>query len=119
MTNIEGIKKINELLEQNPGIDIMFMADSDIHCGEEYAWSRCAISSVQIEDVWYSDKEECYKTGMSDIEESISFEVEDELEYEHYSRVKTEEVETEVNRRIELFKSNGEIKKYILVELGV
>lgn len=118
MTNIEGIQKINQLLKENPSIDIMFMADSDIHCGEEYAWSRCAISSVQIEDVWYSDKEECYKTGMSDIEESIAYEVEDELEYQH-SPVPTEEVEAEVNRRIELFKSNGEIKKYILVELGV
>ena len=116
MTNIEGVKKINELLEQNPGIDIMFMADSEIYAGEEYGWYRCGIASVEIDDIWFSERKECYKTGMSDIGEAIWEEVEGSFDFENST---DEQKEAETNQRIELLKSTGEIKKYILVELGV
>jgi hypothetical protein len=116
MTNIEGIKKINELMEQNPGVDVMFMTATEVVADTDKGYWRCGIGSVELKEVWYNHSRERLEIGKDDIEEAIAYQVEDDIDFENAT---DEEVSAEVDRRYVEYKENGEIKTYILVKLEV
>ena len=116
MTNLDGIKEINKLIELNPGVDVMFLTASEVVAENNYKYWKCCIGSVEMREVWYNENMDRYEFGKDDILEEILSRVEYE---DDFCDLHEYEQEAEADKRYDEYKNNGEIKTYILVKMEV
>jgi hypothetical protein len=108
----EKLQELIKLSNENPELEIRVAVDSELYAGEEdYSWYLGRISAVEIVDIYTA--EECIY---------LDEQIEDELEYEYSNNIEIPggcEVEEYVSVRTAELKESGEIRKAIVIKIGV
>lgn len=101
------MKELLKLCAENPNHEVIWLVDRDVVGGDEHAYWQASIETISLSFYWQGKNS--IRTDEDDIKEEIAFEVESE----------GFDVESETDRRFQEKLGSGEIKKVILVKLGV